>query len=734
MTNAAEAPKLDPAFPDAGLLALGLVSSFLRTPFAPDAARHDLALGDRAATGPDLVRAAKRLGLKARLLDTSDVGRLSHLPLPVILELEAGCFVVLGRCGEEGRCRIIDPAKRSVEHLSVEALGARWSGRGVLVARRSGFTTGFRDAGLGWFLPVVWRYRRALGAVVAASLFIQLCALVTPLLFQLTIDKVLASRNAATLAVVVLALCLLGLFHVILQHLRHYVLTHTTSRIDVELGARIFEHLMRLPLGYFETRPAGQTVACVRELETVRGFLTGQALTSAIDIPFTLVFLAILYLYAPFLALVVTLSLPAYLLVTAALRPTLRARALERLQRSASSSQFLVEAMVGIHTIKASALEPVFRRQWEERLAAYVRSSFTAGLVASLGQNAIQYLSKVTTALVLLFGAHAVMNGELTIGGLVAFNMITGQITGPILRLSQLWQDFQQVRLSIDRLGDVLGTPPEAGQLAQGPLPPAAGAISIRGVSFRYAPGAPKVLSDVTLDIPAGQVIGIVGPSGSGKSTLTKLLQRLYGAERGRVLLDEADLAHVDPAWLRRQVGVVLQDNLLFSRTIFENIAIADPSMPRSRILHVAKLAGADEFIDRLPLGYDTPIEERGTNLSGGQRQRLAIARALASDPRVLIFDEATSALDVESERIIHENMRQIARGRTVIIIAHRLAAVRACDRIVALKDGRLVEDGTHEQLLARPDSLYRHLWRMQSDDGRPLPAPAAGAIHGVAA
>ena len=352
-----------------------------------------------------------------------------------------------------------------------------------------------------------------------------------------------------------------------------------------------------------------------------------------------------------------------------------------------------------------------------------MRTSFQAVVLSSIGQNAIQYVSKLTSAAVLFFGAQAVIDGDMTVGALIAFNMIMNQMTQPILRLSQLWQDFQQVQVSVQRLSDILNSPPESQRLAAESLPPARGEINIVGLTFRYRPDAAEVLRDISLSIPAGQVIGIVGASGSGKSTLTKLVQRLYRPERGQILLDGIDIGQVDTAWLRRQIGVVLQENTLFNRSIHDNIALANPGMARPNVIAVARLAGADEFISRLPLGYDTPIEERGANLSGGQRQRIAIARALATSPRILIFDEATSALDYESERVIQSNMAQIVRGRTVIIIAHRLAAVRRCDRIIALDRGCVAESGTHEELLARPDSLYGRLWRIQTEDSDGGPA-----------
>jgi ATP-binding cassette, subfamily B, bacterial HlyB/CyaB len=407
-------------------------------------------------------------------------------------------------------------------------------------------------------------------------------------------------------------------------------------------------------------------------------------------------------------------SIPLYLLIAGVVRPVLRETIKEKFNRGAESQQMLVEAIVGAQTIKAAAVEPAMQVQWEERLAAYVSSSFDAGLIGTGGQMAIQYVSKLTTALLLLFGAKAVIDGDLTVGELVAFNMISGQVAQPILRLSQIWQDFQQVQISIDRLGDILNMPTEPLNLAHGNLPPAKGAIEFRNVTFRYKAGAPEALKNVSLSIRPGEVVGVVGRSGSGKSTLAKLIQRFYLPEEGQVLVDGVDVAQVNPAWLRAQIGLVLQENLLFNRSLHENIALPNPSMTRAQVIAAARLAGADEFISRLSHGYDTIIEERGANLSGGQRQRIAIARALAINPPILILDEATSALDYESERLIQRNMLEIVKGRTVIIIAHRLQAVRRCNRIIGLHEGRIVEVGSHDELL-KAKWLYAHLWALQS-------------------
>ncbi len=716
--GAAAAVQPLPRRPDPGLLSLASIASHYRIAADPFQLAHDLGLGAREAAGEDIVRAATRLGLKARLLANQAPKRLASAPTPAILRMQDGAYRILVQRLADGRLRTADPISRTVKDESVDEAAAAWAGEIVLIARRFGgagvdpATFGFR-----WFLPSIWRYRGPLAHVLVASLFVQLFALITPLFFQIVIDKVLVHKGLSTLVVIIVGLIAIGLFDVTLQYLRSYALSHTTSRIDVELGSRVFDHLLRLPLSYFETRPTGQTVARVREVETIRNFLTGQGLSSVIDLLFAIVFVAVMFLYSTALALIVLASVPLYLLIAFLVRPALRQKINERFNTGAASQQFLVESVFGMQTLKAAAVEPILRNEWDDRLAAYVKTSFQAVILSNLGQNAFQYVNKVTTAAVLFFGAKAVIDNDLTIGGLVAFYMIMNQATAPILRLSQLWQSFQQVQISVQRLGDILNSPPEAQRLASAHLPPMRGAIKISGLSFRYRPDGTDVLRDINLDIPAGQVVGIIGHSGSGKSTLTKLVQRLYRPDRGQILIDGVDIGQVDTAWLRRQIGVVLQENVLFNRTIHENIALGNPGMQRGQVIAAARLAGADEFIAKLPLGYDTPIEERGANLSGGQRQRIAIARALATQPRILILDEATSALDYESERMIQNNMRRIVHGRTVLIIAHRLAAVRNCDRIIAIENGVIVDEGTHQSLLARPNSLYARLWRMQQHD-----------------
>lgn len=700
---------------DTGLTALCAIAAFYRIPADPVNLAHELALKSPADV-KGVIRAAKKIGLKARDVLMTTEQRLATAPTPALAKLKNAGYVVFVGKQVNGKFRLVDPVTRIDCELTTDELRAQIEPVLILVQRRlAGAGSDPHTFGFRWFLPSLWRYRRPLGHVLAASLIIQVFALITPLFFQVVIDKVLAHQSYSTLFVLVGGIAVIGLFDVILQYLRTYALTHTTNRIDVELGQRLFSHLLRLPMSYFETRAAGQTVARVRELETIRAFLTGQGLFSLLDLVFAVIFIAVLSAYSLELTWIVLGTIPLYIGIALLIRTPLRERVEEKFNRGAVSQQFLVETVVGIQTVKASGVEPSMRAQWEERLAAYVKTSFAAGMLGAGGQNAIQYISKASTALLLLFGAKAVINGDLTVGELIAFNMIAGQVTQPVLRLSQLAQDFQQVQISVARLGDILNASPEHVPSAVEALPSPKGAIRLRHVSFRYTPGGQDVIKDVTLAIKPGEVVGIVGPSGSGKSTLTKLMQRLYSPSEGEVLLDGANLAHVDPAWLRRNIGVVLQENLLFNRTVHDNIALANPALPRSHVIQAARLSGADEFISRMAQGYDTLIEERGTNLSGGQRQRIAIARALVTNPPILIFDEATSALDYESERVIQRNMRHIVKGRTVIIIAHRLAAVRHCDRIIGMKDGRLVEAGTHEDLLKDKDGLYARLWAIQS-------------------
>ena len=705
---------------DSAAASLAFILQLLGLPANPAEILHQS--GKPRLDETDLLRSARRFPVKARLVSAT-LERLKAMPMPVLAGLHDGSWVVIGRIADD-RMLIQNPAAAAPEALGADAFAERWSGRILLIARRAALSDPYGRFGVGWFLDAIQKYRQPLTEVLIGSFFVQLFALLTPLFFQVIIDKVFVHRGLSTLEVLALGLIILSVFEVVLGGLRTYVLAHTSNRIDVELGARLFRHLFALPLAYFHARRVGDTIARVRELDNIRQFLTSAALTLALDLFFALLFLIVLFIYSPLLTLIVALSLPCYLLLSVGVTPSFRARLNERFRRGSENQSFLVEAVSGVETVKSMALEPVMQRRWEEQLAAYVSASFRVITLGTTASQTAAMINKITTVLILFFGAGLVIANKLTVGELVAFNMISSQLAAPVLRIAQLWQEFQQVRLSVDRVGDILNTTPEPGQAGQGTggaaLPAIRGDIALETVSSRYRIDAQPALREVSLAIPAGQVIGIVGSSGSGKSTLAKLIQRLYVPETGRVLVDGVYLALADPAWLRRQIGVVLQENILFNRTVRENIALADPGLPMERVIEAAQLAGAHEFILSLPEGYNAVIGERGASLSGGQRQRIAIARALIGAPRILIFDEATSALDYESEAAIQANMRRICAGRTVLLIAHRLSTLRHADRIVTVEQGRIVEDGDHDSLL-KAGGRYADLWRLQSGDLAPL-------------
>ena len=674
----------------------------------------------------NLVRAAKHIHLKSRQITLSKlVEHSSDKSLfPAIARHNNGQFFIIANVkrleptAEHAPPRLAfliqDVTQPAPQIVSFEQLQQISHQEVFLFSKRTGWLDEQAKFGVSWFIPAIKKYKKYLGDVFAASFFIQMLGLASPIFFQIVIDKVLVHKGMTTLDVLAVGFFLVITFEVLLTALRTYLFSHTTNRIDVELGSKLYQHLLNLPAHFFATSRVGQTVARVKELDKIREFITGTSLTLTLDVLFSVVFIALMFFYAPFLTWIIVATIPAYVLLSVLITPSLRKKLEQQFQRSADNHAFLVESVTGAETIKSLAVEPKMREQWDDKLAAYVATAFSTHNLSNIYQQLAAYINKIGALLTLYFGAIAVVAGELTIGQFIAFNMLAQRVSGPIMRLVNVWQEFQQANISLQRLGDILNLPTEPGHDPnKHTLPQIAGKVEFDNVTFRYQVQQPATLNAVSFSVAAGEIIGLVGRSGSGKSTLTKLIQRLYMPETGRVLVDGADLAMVSPAWLRQQIGVVLQENFLFNRSVRENIALAEPGTPLENVINAAKLAGAHDFILELSEGYDTLVGEQGSSLSGGQRQRIAIARALLTNPRILIFDEATSALDYESEHIIQQNMRAICADRTVFIIAHRLSAVRLANRIFVVEKGQIAEQGRHEQLLAQ-NGIYHTLHRLQ--------------------
>jgi subfamily B ATP-binding cassette protein HlyB/CyaB len=697
---------------DTGLYSLVAIARFHQVPADMDQLSHQFVTPGNQFTDTEILLAAKALDLKAKVL-TPSIEKINNHTLPAIAKMNDGSYIILAKITEikvnepeeevgSQEVLVHDLRNKSPKSITVDEFKESWAGELIMLTRRQGLGEGLKQKfDISWFIPSLVKYRKLFTEVVVASFFIQIFALVTPLFFQVVMDKVLVHRGFTTLDVLAMGFFVVVVFEALLGGIRNYTFSHTTNRIDVELGSRLYHHILALPLAYFESRQVGQNVARVRELDTIRNFITGTALTLLIDLFFVFIFLGVMWYYSPTLTWIVLGSIPFYILLSVFITPILRHRLDEKFKHGAANTAFLTESITGIGTVKSMAVEPQMRRKLEGHLSSYVHASFRSQNLSNVANQVAGLINKLMTLGIIWVGAHLVIDGQISVGQLVAFNMLAGRVSGPILKLVQLWQDFQQAGISIKRLGDILNTPTEPGfNPNRSRLPSLQGAVTLDGVKFHYRPDGPIILDDIKLQVKPGEVIGIVGRSGSGKSTITKLVQRLYVPASGRILIDGVDLSMIDTAWLRRQIGVVLQENFLFNRTIRENIALADPSISMERVMAAAKMAGAHEFIADLPDGYDNMVSEQGSNLSGGQRQRLAIARALISNPRILIFDEATSALDYESERVIQDNMARICKGRTVFIIAHRLTAVRQCDRIIVMDKGCIVEQGSHDVLI----------------------------------
>ena len=687
---------------------LTMVTQQLQTPLPLQQVQRQL----RGQTPQDVVEASEKVGLLLQRVQTTWPD-LRQLEFPALLHWQQEHWVVVYGV-QGGRLLLADPMNRRqrCESLPRTMVEAAWDGQLWLVEllpRAEKFN-------LSWFWPAVWRYRTLMGEVLLASLTLQLLGLATPLVTQVIIDKAIVNGSIPTLDVMALALLGVALFSTVLGILRLFIFTHTARRLDLSLSAKLFRHLLRLPLGYFESRRVGDTVARVQELENIRQFLTGTALTVVLDGIFTVVYLALMFYYSSKLTMVSLAVMPVFVGLILVATPVLRNWLNESFNRRADSQSFLVESVSGIQALKAHAAESPACERWEGLFARYVRSSFRADTASNINNNLGDFLTHLSELLILWFGAQLVLQHSFTVGQLVAFQMLSSRATGPLLRLAQLWQNFQQVLLSVDRIGDILNTPPEAEPGTGLMLPPLQGQVKFEQVFFRYRPQLDPVLRGVSFSAQPGMFIGIVGRSGSGKSTLSKLLQRLYQPEAGRILLDGREIKGADLTSLRQQISVVLQEDFLFNSSVMDNIALGQPDIPSERIIEAAKLAAAHEFITQLPQGYATHIGERGTMLSGGQRQRLALARLFLSSAPILILDEATSALDSETEQKVLQNLRQVCGERTVLMIAHRFAPLKHADQILVLEKGVLVEQGRHEQLLQQKGVYWALYQRQQAD------------------
>ncbi|MGR5146435.1 peptidase domain-containing ABC transporter [Photobacterium alginatilyticum] len=642
-----------------------------------------------------------------RILTKKSTSKDSNkIQLPSILFDKKGTPFILANANKED-CLIQKVNSKKPEIWSINELKNTWNGKWLKIKQsQSKFD-------IRWFLPEFLKHKKFLGEVFLFSFVLQILALISPLFFQVVMDKVLVHQAWSTLDVLVFGLVVTGIIDVLLRGLREYQYAHTANRIDIQLGLKLVKHLFGLPLLFFKSRQVGAIVTRVRELDTVREFLTGSMFTLTVDLLFMFVFISVMSILSGTLTWLFAATIPLYILLAWWLTPRMQSAVEKQFTHAAANTSFLTETVAGSETVKSLAVEPRFVRRWDEQTEKMVDTGYAVQQLNNRSNHIVQLVQKVTSVAILWLGATEVLSLQMTIGQLIAFNMMANHISQPLSRMVELWGQFIQTRVAVEKLGDMLNLPPE--QHDGNEKVTLQGAISFNDIVFRYQPDIPPTINNLSLDIRAGETLGVVGTSGSGKSTLARLLLRLYSPEQGQITVDGIPLNQICVHQLREQIGVVLQENFLFNKTVSENIAQSRPEASLESIIEAAKLSGAHEFILRLPMGYDTILAEGGQSLSGGQRQRLAIARTLLSDPRVLILDEATSALDDESQALIQANMAQIANGRTVITIAHRLSTVRNCDRIIVLHQGNIIEQGNHQQLLQH-GKQYKQLWQLQQE------------------
>jgi ATP-binding cassette, subfamily B, bacterial HlyB/CyaB len=706
-----------------GLICLELVARISGIDIDLRTVVNDLALSSEEISVHELRRAAKQCGFKSSIKRTSLDRLPANYPLPLMYIAQTGSYGLVLRLNREKRsCLIFVPEDKQPKEVTYEEFSKLTSGALIaLVHRKSMAQTMY---GFQWFLSEAVRYKAILIEVLIASFVVQLFGVVTPLFTQLILDKVLVHKVMDTLQVIAVGFLAVSFFEFVLNLIRNYAFNHTACKLDATLGARLFRHLFSLPFAYFESRPVGTIARRVAELDNIREFVTNKSVSVVIDTIFSVVFIAMMAFYSIELTAVVLTFISIIGILYVTVTPELRRRLENKFQMASQSQSYLVESVTGVQTVKSLAMEGAMQRKWEDALANYISASFNLTNIGSVAGAVSNLFQKLMTLAILYFGVRLVIENKLTVGQLIAFQMYAGQFSQPVLRLVNLWNEFQQALLGVDRLGDILAEPTEIQTSKAITLSELKGDIKLDKVGFKYTVNGTEVLSQLSLSIPPGTSIGIVGKSGSGKSTIAKLLQRLYVPTAGAIYIDGIDARHLNPTWLRKNTGVVLQDSFCFSGSIRENICQPKPDASMDEILRVAKIAGAHEFISQLPEGYDTFVGERGSALSGGQRQRIAIARALINNPRILIFDEATSALDYESEAVIQRNLHEIKKNRTFIVVAHRLSTVRDCNMIIVMDKGRIIEMGNH-QTMSKKNGPYARLLNQQAILQRSESAPS---------
>lgn len=701
------------------LLCLVWVARRLGVDLSPERLIHDFALDGREPETPQLLRIIRSCGMKAKAIR---LGMPKLLALgsafPVMARIRDGSTVVVvgvrqGAGGDE--IGIIDPMARTAEviALSPETFSAQWTGEVILVGAVRRITDPQQPFGLAWFVPELLRQRWLFGGVGLAAVMLLVLGLATPLFFQLVIDKVLPHEGYSTLHVLAVGVGAAILFETLFGYLRRYLLLYATNRIDMRTAVRTFGRLMLLPVGFFEHIPTGVLLRHMQQVQQIREFLSGKLFLTLLDSIALVVFLPVLFMYSAALTWLVLAFSALIAVCIGVLLPVLRRRLRLLYEAESERQAFLTETIHGVSTVKALAVEPRQRRDWEERSASSIGMQFSVAKISLTGQALTGLLEKLLMVSIIIVGAHLVFDREMTIGALVAFQMLSGRVSSPLVQLVGLVHQYQETAISVRMLSEVMNQPPERSSLQRGLVPRLHGAIELSRVSFGYGQASP-VISDISFNIPAGSIYGIVGASGSGKTTVTRLMQGLYVPQSGTVRVDGIDVREIDLVHLRQNIGVVLQDNFMFRGTVRENIAMGKPDATIEEIVEAARLGGALEFIERMPKGFDTLLEENAANLSGGQKQRLAIARALIRRPTILIFDEATSALDPESEAIVQENLRSIANGRTLIMVSHRLASLVEADCILVFEAGAVVGQGPHAEILSNC-ATYRQLWEKQT-------------------